>query len=99
MSKLDQLRALGDARRRRQAKPNAFEDAARGRDPVTPKSKTRVRKPAAPAAMPVASPVAANPPAQTLKPGRPKIAGPRPWDALGMSKRTYYRRKAEGTLP
>ena len=25
--------------------------------------------------------------------GRPKIEGPRPWDAEGISKRTYYRRQ------
>jgi len=33
-------------------------------------------------------------PVPTLKPGRPKIAGPRAWEAEGMSRRTWYRRKA-----
>lgn len=33
------------------------------------------------------------------KVGRPKIEGPRPWDQAGLTKRTYYRRKAAGTLP
>lgn len=30
-----------------------------------------------------------------LKPGRPKIIGPRPWDDAGISRRTYYRRQKE----
>ena len=40
MSKLDQIKALGDAKRAaRNAKPNQFEDAARGRDPVPTSAK------------------------------------------------------------
>ena len=31
-------------------------------------------------------------------PGRPKIEGTRPWEAAGMSKRSWYRKKAEGKL-
>lgn len=27
-----------------------------------------------------------------LKPGRPKITEPRPWETAGISRRTYYRR-------
>lgn len=30
-----------------------------------------------------------------LKRGRPTITAPRPWDSEGMSRRTWYRRKAE----
>jgi hypothetical protein len=30
-----------------------------------------------------------------LKPGRPKIVEPRPWEIARMSKRTWYRRKRE----
>lgn len=30
-----------------------------------------------------------------LKRGRPKVEGPRPWEAEGVSRRTWYRRKAE----
>lgn len=33
------------------------------------------------------------------KRGRPKITEPRPWEVLKIPRRTYYRRKAEGTLP
>lgn len=29
------------------------------------------------------------------KRGRPKIDGPRPWEAAGVSRRSWYRRKAE----
>lgn len=29
-----------------------------------------------------------------LKPGRPKITEPRPWEERGISRRTYYRRLA-----
>lgn len=29
------------------------------------------------------------------KRGRPKVEGARPWEAAGISRRTYYRRKAE----
>ena len=31
-----------------------------------------------------------------IKRGRPRILGPRPWEAEGISRRTWYRRKAEG---
>lgn len=31
-----------------------------------------------------------------LKRGRPTITAPRPWDSEGMSRRTWYRRRAEG---
>lgn len=36
-----------------------------------------------------------------IKRGRPRIGEERakPWVALGLTERTYYRRKAEGTLP
>lgn len=33
----------------------------------------------------------------SLKRGRPKITAPRPWDSEGMSRRTWYRRKKEQT--
>ncbi len=29
------------------------------------------------------------------KRGRPRIKGPRPWELANMSRRTWYRRKAE----
>jgi hypothetical protein len=37
------------------------------------------------------------PPAEAKPPkgrGRPKVEGERPWEAAGMSRRTWYRRKA-----
>lgn len=33
-------------------------------------------------------------PASAPGPGRPKRKGPPPWEALGLSQRTYYRRLA-----
>jgi hypothetical protein len=32
----------------------------------------------------------------TGKRGRPKVEGDRPWEAEGMSRRTWYRRRKEG---
>jgi hypothetical protein len=32
------------------------------------------------------------------KGGRPKKIGPKPWEQLGLSKATYFRRKQEGKL-
>jgi hypothetical protein len=34
-----------------------------------------------------------------LKRGRPKIEGPKPWERLGWSRRTYFRRKKLGLIP
>ena len=34
-----------------------------------------------------------------LRRGRPRRVGPAPWEILGYSKRTYYRRKKLGLLP
>ena len=31
--------------------------------------------------------------------GRPKVEGERPWEAAGVSRRTWYRRKAEREAP
>ena len=40
--------------------------------------------------------VAPGPRETKLKAGRPKIVGQRPWEKEGVSRRTWYRRKAEG---
>ena len=34
-----------------------------------------------------------------VRAGRPRRVGPAPWEILGYSKRTYYRRKKLGLLP
>lgn len=100
-SKVDQVRALREARANR--KPNKFEDAARGRDPapasdgkvklqdrkkISPHHGATERKDSGESEGPRAVPV--------MKRGRPRIGETRdkPWIALGMSERTYYRRQA-----
>jgi hypothetical protein len=61
---------------------------------------TRDRKPEASTVMPGHQPQPAKPSAHPKRPvGRPRILGPRPWHIAGLSRRTYYRRKAAGTLP
>lgn len=39
--------------------------------------------------------VAPSPRETKLKRGRPKSTGPKPWEAEGMSRRTWYRRQKE----
>lgn len=99
-SKSDQVRALREARaercttsipkrkNQRQTEGSASaspEGSGRLRAGRTAQDRSQPKKPAAVAI-------------QKRGPGRPKIAGERPWEAAGLSKRTYYRRKAEGKL-
>lgn len=87
MSKLDQLKALGDAKRA--ARNNSGGRAsAQGRklvpDPTI--GKTRVSQENGVR-------VAPNPPDAKRGRGRPKVEGPRPWETAGVSKTTYYRER------
>lgn len=96
MSKQDQIKALGDAKRAARKGPNPFEDAARGRDapPTVPFRSSR-----AGGATPDLARVGpgeshkAKPRASKLKRGRPKITAARPWETEGISRRTWYRRQ------
>jgi len=90
-SKADQVAALRLARANR--KSNPFEDAARGREPL-PEGVTMWP----PIPIAVTSRILA--PAATIKRGRPlakdahkTLSKTKPWEAEGMSKATWYRRK------
>ena len=79
----------------REKKENGADNRSAGRKPDKSPRRT-----AAPADARLRGPSAVNPPekvqaAVTIRPGRPKITDPRPWEVEGISKRTYYRRKAE----
>lgn len=124
MSKLDQLKALGDAKRAsRKNTPEASGKARKApsgsllgepsRNSVrasTPSKGLRIlaraKKPSEPIGDGVALMSMAHPSGLidkiaeaissgklSLKRGRPKVTGQRPWEAAGMSKRTYYRRR------
>jgi hypothetical protein len=98
MSKLDQLKALGDAKR-----------AARTTPSKGLRILTRAKpKPAETVGDGVALTSIAHPPglidkiADAIKSGklslkrgrgRPKVTGPRPWETEGVSKTTYYRER------
>jgi hypothetical protein len=91
------LREMREANSKR--KPNPFEDAARGRDPVP------VAKPTTKGVMLRASAdvgrTAGSTPATGAKPkrGRPRLGEKRephePWKAMGISERTYWRRQKD----
>jgi hypothetical protein len=113
MSKTDQVRALREARFKRKSKP--LEDAPRIRDPSpgAKEPKIKIVKPvkadvgsSRPSARrtaqdrPVPSPKAgavALPKKRTR--GRPKVQGPRPWEAAGVSRRTWYRQRKKEQKP
>ena len=110
MSKLDQIKALGDAKR-------AARNSSDGRRSVLRPVKSSAEKAAKPFVPgvetekgAVSKPAAAQRQAQGLGAGltprlseakrgrgRPKVEGPRPWETAGVSKTTYYRerRRAE----
>jgi len=108
-SKLDQLRALREANAER-SKPNPFQDAARGRDPAPTSSGAGDATQATGSAVPSAPPMPrrydiaqgpAGAPEAKRKTGRPRLGEVRdkPWEAAGMSRSTWYRRKAEERKP
>ena len=97
MSKLDQLKALGDAKRAAREPSKGLRILSRAKE-----------KSAEPAGDGVALTSMAHPPglidkiADAIKSGklslkrgrgRPKIEGPRPWDAAGISRTSYYRNR------
>ena len=95
-SKLDQLRALREANAER-SKPNPFQDAARGRDPAPTSSAPVDHAPQNNAERLPSSDAAAAGAEAKRKTGRPRLGEVRdkPWEAAGMSRSTWYRRKAE----
>jgi hypothetical protein len=100
MSKLDQIRGMAAATRaRKNAKPNPFEDAARGRDPapVKPPHKLLV---GAKEALAVARGETKPAKVTIFKRGRPlakdaakALMKTRPWLLEGMSRASWYRRQ------
>lgn len=97
MSKLDQLKALGDAKRASR-KDSGIGRGERLQEVISPATLPKVLVSAKKISKGTgASGVVGSTPTNStkLKRGRPKIAGPRPWEAEGISKRTYYRRQAE----
>lgn len=88
---------LAGVERMIKSKPNPFQDAARGRD--TPKTIPPETNSGAP--QPRGEPAQTNATQPTgspnIKRGRPRIGETRdkPWETVGMSERTYYRRQAE----
>jgi hypothetical protein len=105
MSKLDQLKALGDAKRA--ARTNPVAKATKGKA-GTAEVKGLVRRSTAGTGLRVGEAVAVQPATSEIMDvtgrrdahinskggrGRPKVEGPRPWHLAGISKRTYYRRR------
>jgi hypothetical protein len=111
MSKLDQLKALGDAKR---AARKSSDGDVESRHLAARPLRANAAKLARVAPSPSESVVARTDVLQTVgatasvrdglpKRGRPRIGEPKipraePWKALGMSERTYYRRLAHAKL-
>lgn len=95
MSKLDQLKALGDAKR--VARNDLGRDAReRLQEVILPATVTDKAVSAARMVTGTGSAgvEGSNPSRSTkLKRGRPKIIGKRAWEVEGISRRTWYRRK------
>lgn len=102
MSKLDQIRANALATRQAKNKrPNPFEDAARGRDPVPSKPKHKLVA-AAEEALAVARGESKPARVTVYKGGRPlakdaakALTKTKPWMLEGMSRASWYRRQKE----
>lgn len=96
VSKSDQVKALREARAARN--PVAKEPKAKGGSAAT--TSGRPSKGSGRLGAGRTAQDRGVKPAVAIKrrPGRPKIEGVRPWEAAGLSKRTFYRRKAEGKL-
>jgi hypothetical protein len=105
MSKLDQLKALGDAKRaaRKSSDGGGKSIAAKtgnkaGSIPAEAgcSAATSIeRKDVRGAAIQPCAGVAPGPSDAKRGRGRPRITGQRPWESEGISKRTYYRRQEE----
>lgn len=89
MSKLDQIKALGDAlgvsrkssRGAGQGPSDTVTSSTRGCNSTTEAPRKSIER------------VNVGPREAKLKLGRPKIKGPRPWELAGMSRRTWHRRR------
>ncbi len=90
MSKLDQIKALGDAKR---SARNSSDGGAYLRAPMAHSGPAGVRPEKA--NLMVEAGVATCSSETKLKRGRPRLTEPRPWETQGISKRTYYRRQAK----
>jgi hypothetical protein len=103
MSKLDQLKALGEAKRltrtdpvakATKAKPFGLDAKGSSKIPVTPADRVASRLGAGRTAQD--SPRLATAEAVAIRGrGRPKVQGKRPWELAGMTRRTWYRRQKE----
>lgn len=95
MSKLDQIRANAVANRARKNTPKASGKARKapsgplsgGPSLYSPAIRTAEVKPQVIAVQETGSRL------PVLKRGRPKVIGTRPWEAAGMSRRSWYRRQ------
>lgn len=99
VSKTDQLRAMRELRMAKAHRPNPFEDAARGRD-ILPSSRGEALKGKQPLMAPrPAPPVPREAKLAFRKPlakdAAKTLAATKPWEAEGLSRRTWYRRQKE----
>ena len=106
MSKLDQLKALGEAKRL--ARTNPVAKATKGKA-GTAGVKGPVRRSSAGTGLRVGEAVAVQPATSEIKDatgrrdvhqpirgrGRPKVEGKRPWELEGIPRRTWYRRQKD----
>ena|ERR1700694_2755164 len=103
MSKLDQLKSLGDAKRASRKSSDGGAERSTSQNGTSGPSrsvrqlpgKSRVREEVVSARNATPAGVLPGPSGTKLKRGRPKIEGKRPWELAGMSKRTWYRREQE----
>jgi hypothetical protein len=108
MSKLDQLKALGDAKRAARKSSDGVvvadttvkslaEKAAKPFVQGVETGKGAASKPAAiqRQARGLGAGVAPGPSGAKPKRGRPKVEGVRQWEAEGVARRTWYRRQEE----
>ena len=98
MSKLDQIKALGDAKRAARMNPKRKQPEAKPTksDDVLASDRVVTRR-AMPRSVATTSEnldVTGRRDAQPIRGrGRPKVEGPRPWETAGVSKTTYYRER------
>lgn len=99
MSKLDQLRALREAKVSR--KPNAFEDAARGRDPIPERKQPKAKVGTAGVTGPVRRSTTDDRVVSRVRAGRTAqdVPQPSPAGAVAIPKRGRGRPKVTGKRP
>jgi hypothetical protein len=106
MTKQDQIKALGDAKRAARNHSDGGVNAHQAPKGAARETSQRAKPAARVTPSPSDTVAARNNVLQTVgatasvrdgiikrSRGRPKIKGPRPWDAAGISRTTYYRDK------